>query len=293
MMPFVLVLLAAAPDAGVSTTADAGRPFVLPSLSAMMAKKGHGGETACASCHGTSGWTDVRFNHDRTGFPLTGQHKHAVCKSCHVQDFKTPLVRACAGCHRDVHGGDLGSRCDGCHDTADWNSRLDAEAHRRSNFPLFGAHASLPCVECHAEARERRFSRATVDCAGCHLADAARTRGRAADHLVLGYEVRSCRECHGPLRFSPALMPDHDRCFPINGGPHAGIGCQACHTSLSGAGTPGLCRTGTAACASCHTHQCTGPNGTTTTDRQHANVVGYQCDSQRCYQCHQPAGALP
>jgi hypothetical protein len=117
--------------------------------------------------------------------------------------------------------------------------------------------------------------------------------GQVRDHQVLGYLTRSCRECHGPLRFSPALMPDHDRCFPISGGPHAGIGCQACHTTLLVGGTAGLCRTGTAACTACHEHQCTMPGGATKTDQQHANVVGYQCSDQRCFQCHQPSGVRP
>jgi len=294
MSALLLVLLAAAPlDAGAGSV-DAGRPFVVPSLGALTRPtSSHGGETACASCHGTSSWSEVRFNHDRTGFPLTGRHQRAPCKSCHVTDFKTPLTRTCSGCHRDVHAGDLGARCESCHDTADWRSRFDADAHRRTNFPLLGAHAALPCVECHAEARERRFTRATVDCASCHQGDTARTRGTAVDHAALGFEVRSCRECHGPLRFSPARLPDHDRCFPISAGAHAGIGCQACHSSLQVMTAAGSCRTGTAACTSCHEHQCTTAGGVTETDRQHANVAGYQCQDQRCFGCHQPTGARP
>lgn len=292
MMALVLLILAAAPaDAGLATP-DAGKPFIVPSLTSLTKPKtGHDGETACASCHGTASWSDVRFNHDRTGFPLTGRHQRAPCKSCHVTDFKTPLTRTCSGCHRDVHAGDLGVRCESCHDTADWRSRFDADAHRRSNFPLFGAHAALPCVECHAEARERRFTRATVDCASCHQNDTARTRGTSVDHAVRQWELRTCSECHGPLRFSPAKMPEHDL-FPISVGAHAGIGCLACHSSLQVMSAPGR-PTGTAACTACHEHQCTTAGGVTETDREHANVTGYQCQDQRCYGCHQPVGARP
>ncbi|MBL8921998.1 MAG: cytochrome C [Myxococcaceae bacterium] len=294
MTGLVLLVLVAAPLDGGLGSPDAGRAFSIPSLAVALGKPqaGHG-ETACAACHSTSSWLDVRFNHDRTGFPLTGRHQRTSCKGCHQKDFKTPLTRGCAGCHRDVHAGDLGVRCEGCHDTSDWRSRFDADAHRRTNFPLLGAHAGLPCVECHVEARERRFTRATVDCLSCHQGDAARTRGTAVDHAALGFDARECRQCHGPLRFSPALLPDHDRCFPINGGAHAGIGCQACHTSLRAASSAGTCRTGTAACTSCHEHQCTPGAPSTETDRQHANVAGYACQSQRCYGCHQPAGVQP
>lgn len=294
MTALVLLMLAAAPADAGSPTPDAGRPFLVPSLTSLTKPKtGHEGETACASCHGTASWSDVRFNHDRTGFPLTGRHQRAPCKSCHVTDFKTPLTRTCSGCHRDVHAGDLGVRCESCHDTADWRSRFDADAHRRSNFPLFGAHAALPCVECHAEARERRFTRATVDCASCHQNDTARTRGTAVDHdrPDRQWDTRTCSECHGPLRFSPARMPEHDL-FPISSGPHAGIGCLACHSSLQVMTAPGR-PTGTAACTACHEHQCTTAGGVTETDREHANVTGYQCQDQRCYGCHQPVGARP
>ncbi len=287
MSAFLCFVLAAAPvDAG----APAPKKLTLPTPMATM-KSGHAQDTKCAACHGTSGWTDVRFNHDRTGFPLTGQHHKAPCKSCHVVDFKVPVPRGCAGCHRDVHAGDLGARCEGCHDTTDWRSRFDADAHRRTNFPLFGAHAAIPCVECHAEIRERRFTRATVECAACHQADTAPLVGTAVDHTALGFEQRPCKECHGPLRFSPAQFPDHDRCFPISAGDHAGIGCQVCHTTLRASAVSGSCATSTAACTSCHEHACTPGVRATKTDQLHEKVDGYRCGDRFCYDCHKPVGA--
>jgi hypothetical protein len=274
----ISVLLSQAPDGGLAKDAPK-----VPDVLGAMKRNTHAASTACASCHATTSWTDVRFNHERTGFPLTGRHARASCKSCHVVDFTAPLTRGCASCHRDVHAGELGARCDTCHDTADWRSRFDADAHRRTNFPLIGAHAALPCTECHAEARERRFSRAAVDCQSCHVGDALRVM-QPVNHVALGLAERSCRECHTPLRFTPAQFPSHDVCFPISGGVHAGIPCLQCHTSLMG-GSTARCSTGTANCIGCHLEAETGA--------QHpaANAPGYLFSNQRCLDCHYPRGS--
>jgi hypothetical protein len=191
-----------------------------------------------------------------------------------------------------VHSGDLGARCESCHDTADWRSRFDADAHRRTNFPLLGGHAALPCVECHLEARERRFSRATVDCAACHLSAAQRTAGLAVDHTAAGLNLvtQPCQSCHLATAWSPARFLTHDGCFPISVGPHAGVACLSCHSAL--APPVGACRTGTATlCVSCHTNAGGGPTGAT--DAQHANVPGYAFTAAKCAQCHSGTGVTP
>ena len=291
----------ATPDAGPATDAPV-KPAALKSLSAVQVltapkhTSDGGVATKCGACHGTGGWTEVRFNHDRTGFKLVGAHATTSCRDCHVADFQAALPRACSGCHRDVHAGELGARCDGCHDPNTWRSRFDAEAHRRTNFPLLGAHAALPCTECHLEARERRFSRAAVDCGGCHAREyeAAASQGLRLDHRQLGFDTFRCRECHGSFRWSPARYTSHDVCFPINSGSHAGLSCDACHTSISGVVQPGACNTGTVTrCTECHEHQCSQAGGATPTDQLHAQVPGYQCNSTRCYQCHQPSAGAP
>jgi len=240
--------------------------------------------TECSHCHATSSWADVRFNHERTGFPLAGAHTTVTCKSCHVVDFQRPLPRSCVGCHRDAHAGDLGAQCESCHDTSTWRSRIDADAHRRTNFPLLGGHAALPCVECHYEAKERRFSRATVDCLACHQSDYARTAGTAIDHVARGFDSKQCRTCHGPFRFRPALFPDHDTCYVISAGAHAGLSCSDCHSSAQFNGAVGSCNTGNLQCTQCHSHLCVDM------DKRHLNatvtVAGYKCVSRKCYECH-------
>lgn len=236
-------------------------------------------DTRCEACHSTASWTDVRFAHEKTGFPLKDAHRAVDCKACHPVDFKLKVARECSGCHRDGHGGDLGARCEGCHDEATWRSRFGADAHRRSAFPLVGRHAFLPCEECHGEARDRAFSRPTVPCLSCHQRDYDRTRTTALDHARLGFST-DCRQCHGAWTFSRVRFPQHDACFQISGGPHAGVACLGCHSALSTFTAPGTCDTRTAACSSCHEHLCAK------SDAQHTKVPGYQCRDRKCFECH-------
>src|SRR5262249_17732443 len=60
-------------------------------------------QTRCAPCHTVSSWGDVKFDHDRTGFPLHGAHETVGCKRCHPQNFVKRVADNCAGCHRDAH----------------------------------------------------------------------------------------------------------------------------------------------------------------------------------------------
>ena len=246
----------------------------------------HAGETKCGSCHSPQGWTEVKFNHDRTGFPLQGRHARITCQLCHRVDFQERLPRACAGCHDDPHAGDLGTTCDTCHEATSWRAGFAAEDHRRTAFPLVGAHAAVPCLECHPDVRERRFSRPSAACEGCHSVDRKALTGTPLDHDVLGFGT-DCGSCHGPARFSPASFPGHDACFTLSSGPHSGIGCTTCHTSFPTGVSPGTCNTRTAGCTGCHEHQCAGPASSLQTDKQHASVAGYQCKDRKCYECHQ------
>jgi hypothetical protein len=238
------------------------------------------GLTRCVACHQPTGWTDVSFFHDRTGFPLRGRHEEAPCRSCHLDGFERPLPTACGSCHQDPHRGDLGMRCEGCHTPETWRSDFPADAHRRTNFPLVGRHAFLPCVECHPDARDRSFSGPAVPCVDCHLADYQRTRGGAIDHVAMGFSTE-CRECHDPWSFARGVFAAHDACFQLRGTEHAGIACRDCHrAAVPPGGITGASNTGTAACSSCHEHTCARM------DREHDDVPGYQCKDRKCYECH-------
>lgn len=237
-------------------------------------------QTRCAACHTAEGWNRVSFDHARTGFPLEGRHQQATCRGCHADnEFKAPIPQRCSTCHRDAHQGEFGARCEGCHDAFGWTSKFDANAHRNTGFPLIGRHAFIPCEECHLSARDRTFSRATVQCSTCHLQDYMRTAGTALDHRANGFSTQ-CTDCHGPFSFRGARFQAHEACFELQAGSHSGISCLDCHRSLPGFTVTGACNTGTASCTSCHSHTCAR------TDPRHSDVAGYQCKDRKCYECH-------
>jgi hypothetical protein len=237
--------------------------------------------TRCAACHEADGWSKVVFDHlKRTGFALEGRHAETTCASCHAGlDFKAKLSTRCSACHEDVHLAEFGVRCEGCHDPRSWQSRFDADAHRNTSFPLLGRHAFIPCEECHLDMRDRSFIRATVQCTTCHTADFQRTASTGIDHVANNFS-KTCTDCHGAYAFSPAHFPAHDTCFELSGGPHAGIRCLDCHTTLRSTAATGTCNTNTAVCTNCHTHS--QPR----TDPEHTGVPGYQYQYRKCYECH-------
>lgn len=265
-------------SARAETTTDA--PRRLGRLTPPAKAKSGGGGTRCEACHTTAGFRFGRFPHERTGFPLEGAHGRVECRGCHRQAFDAPLPRHCAGCHVDPHAGELGASCAGCHDERSWESRFVADAHRRSSFPLVGRHGALPCEACHQERRPARFSSLSSGCVTCHQADFDRTAGTPVDHarLSLGTE---CARCHEPWGFLPARFPQHDACFEVTGGPHAGIPCAGCHGAIPQVSGVGLCASRSTTCTSCHVHACDR------SDPLHAAVPGYQCKDAKCYECHQ------
>jgi hypothetical protein len=281
-----LSLLLAAPAAAQSPATRPDLSASPPGKAAAAAPAHAPAGTKCAACHTPEGWGDVKFIHERTGFPLTGKHARVTCKGCHTQDFQHPLGRACSACHRDVHAGNAGVQCASCHDTEGWKSRFDADAHRRTNFPLQGRHATLPCEQCHGDRRDRSFARPTVPCWECHQADLQSAGARGVDHsLFPGYPQLACLGCHGFWRWSPATFSGHGACFPIASGNHAGIPCMSCHVSLPVPLQIQSCSSVPyPACTRCHPCASVQPN--------HTGVPGFSCVNldQRCYECH-PSGS--
>lgn len=240
----------------------------------------HGATRGCEDCHDARGWRPARFDHARrTGYVLKGSHAALACGNCHSDDLSVAVPRSCDGCHRDPHRGELGLRCAGCHESESWVSRFDAKAHRRSAFPLAGAHAVIPCEECHADRFGVGFARAAAACKDCHSDDFAATGRTSIDHLRAGFGD-DCESCHTPWRFSSAVFAQHETCFQIAAGEHRGLACESCHLSVQGLQVTGRCETFNAACTSCHEHD--RPH----TDAEHDGVPGYQYEDRKCYECH-------
>ena len=238
-------------------------------------------ETRCEGCHTPTAWTPSKFAHERTGFVLTGRHATNRCVTCHGNDTKRSLPATCAACHQDPHAQEFGLMCNSCHTTDSFGGpAFPVDAHRRSNFPLSGRHAGLPCDGCHVERRERTFTRAALDCISCHRNDAARASLTTIDHARAPIAGASCLACHVPAAFAPARFPQHEVCFPLARGSHAPVRCTECHTGLGGRTFNGSCVGVPVLCATCHVHAAEVENP------RHSNVPGYEFKSEKCAGCH-------
>lgn len=81
--------------------------------------------TACADCHRADRWLLVRFDHDRTEFPLRGKHFIVPCTKCHTNNLWTGTRSECVVCHaKDRPAMNHPPRWDcgtmGCHKPFTW-----------------------------------------------------------------------------------------------------------------------------------------------------------------------------
>jgi hypothetical protein len=226
----------------------------------------------CRDCHDESRWQTVKFDHERTDFPLIGHHRQISCPLCHdVRDFKT-ASSACADCHLDVHQGRLGHACDRCHTPQGWQVFDAQRAHQQTAFPLLGAHSRLDCKTCHRGEIEGEFFILSSQCNSCHASDF--NNAQSTIHTDLGFS-RRCEECHSLFAWKPADFAKHDSYFPIYSGAHYGEwdNCTTCHYQ-AGNYKEFSCFT------NCHKHS------QSETNQRHHEVRGYAYDSKRCYSCH-------
>jgi len=86
---------------------------------------------------------------------------------------------ACAGCHADVHAGQLAVKgatdCARCHDAANpWKEKLRFDHQKDSRYKLDGKHKPLACDKCHPVVQvakgveARRYRPLPLECQGCH-----------------------------------------------------------------------------------------------------------------------------
>lgn len=250
----------------------------------------------CSACHTTTAWrakgssaTDVRFDHSKTGFPLTGQHIHAPCADCH--NATRAIKRDCESCHEDFHRGRLTHTCDSCHSAAGWRVTRPLEIHRMTRFPLTGVHALADCTQCHLRASEQQWTDAPIECFACHEQE-YRNPNNFPVHVGTTTSAalpRDCSVCHRALAWVPATVPasllgtsgsaieaapaGHDMRFPISFGVHRMSACPDCHISTA---VPRAVR-----CIGCHAHD------PVVLAQQHKQQVA--TDGAACMTCH-PGG---
>jgi len=184
----------------------------------------------CLTCHNETSWTDLsdlKFDHDKTGYVLAGGHKYVSCTSCHRNLIFNYVAVTCADCHTDIHKGELGVECENCHNFYNWENRQEIwEQHQQTNFPLIGAHSALDCRSCHVSEQQREFINQPVECKGCHLE--AYNNSVNPVHPLAGFSL-DCQACHSPTAFrwqNASFI--HIASFVLQGG-HDNLDCITCH----------------------------------------------------------------
>ena len=140
-------------------------------------------EPRCVNCHDSKRWSQIAFDHSKTGYKLEGSHLRQSCRSCHfkpgeqgkvVQQFSR-LSTSCTECHKDAHQKQFeessGTGCLKCHDYFDWTAGLFD--HNQTAFPLDGKHKNVACVKCHppvhtAQLTYTQYKLNSIACESCH-----------------------------------------------------------------------------------------------------------------------------
>lgn len=220
----------------------------------------------CWSCHSDHNGREFRiinfnpekFDHNKTGYSLTGKHKTIKCSDCHQTKFiketslkkeKTylGLDKNCSSCHEDVHQKSAGSNCNSCHNTNSFTSSIQFD-HNKTDFPLLGSHKNVQCVDCHKKTESGKFTTLKFvanknpqcvdchidvhknkfgqNCLNCHNFNSFRTTSRQKfDHSKTGFELVGkhefvdCKKCHTGKFTAPVK---HEKCIDCHSDYHKG-----------------------------------------------------------------------
>lgn len=134
--------------------------------------------------------------------------------------------------------------------------------HFKTGFPLLGAHASVPCAECHLRSV---FKGTPTQCAGCHNNVIA--TGKSPQHIATS---EACSNCHNVKSIG----------WEIEGGfNHNGVtnNCVACHNGTKATGKSRSHIKASEKCEACHK---------STNTWEPVNVVDHNEVSGTCSSCH-------
>lgn len=199
--------------------------------------------TQCRRCHTEHRGAEApltrldHFDHNWTGFKLSGKHQAVECKSCHTNEVFRGTSASCVSCHAepDRHRGKFGTACSQCHSTDTWATsptNLRHFNHDVAAFKLTGKHRAVDCKACHAN---NVFKGTAQTCVSCH----------AEPVVHKGHFGTACAECHTTSTWKGATFK---HTFPINHGRRrTGNTCATCHT------TPNNYKV--YSCYGCHEHR--------------------------------------
>jgi hypothetical protein len=197
---------------------------------------------ACHSDHHGSNFQIIRFNkenfnHDLTGYTLSGAHAKKSCKDCHKTEFianRTIKIKKftylglnteCFACHADYHQKTLSSACSGCHGFDSFKPAVKFN-HRSTRYPLAGMHQSVPCIKCHAlttknNVKFQEFAGVQFgNCVNCH-ADVH--QNKFGQNCMQCHTVESFHSVKGIANF------DHSKTNFKLEDKHQSVACNLCH----------------------------------------------------------------
>jgi len=174
----------------------------------------------CSTCHDTVLWSDGKFDHATTGFPLQGPHM--LPPRTAVTGAIGPMVNACTDCHL---GGNYTTGyptmdCYGCHQSYFTNAQ-----NYGANVPNHVAASYLTaCVACHTTYVATAWLGAVFNhtyfriphhgsvCSDCH-------------QVPTNYAMFSCINCHTqPNAHRPGMQHP-----AVNGYVYGATTCYNCH----------------------------------------------------------------
>jgi len=250
------------------------------------------------------------FDHNLTGYKLSGPHAKKECKDCHdkkyISDQKIKTKKytfmgvetACLNCHDDYHQKTLSSDCLKCHNPDSFKP-ASAFNHNDARFKLAGKHNSVDCIKCHlveySGGRKNQTFRGMQfsNCTDCHKDPHKNKYGQ------------DCRQCHNEESFQVVKGVknfDHNKTNFKLEGKHENVSCVVCHkTKFTDPLRHKLCsdchtdyhkkqfvKNGVAPdCIQCHTVK--GFSQFTFTLEQHNNSSFALKDSHiavPCFECH-------
>ena len=229
-----------------------------------------GFDTECATCHTDAAWTPSTFDHNQTGFALTGAHRTTDCAGCHVNGVFVGTPTDCYTCHKtdfetvkspDHVAAQFDQNCLVCHTDGAWTP--SAFDHDQTGFMLVGAHSNTDCASCHVNGV---FVGTPTDCFSCHQRDYENTQN--PNHVLAQFSAQ-CLDCHTQNAWSPALFDHNLTRFSLTGA-HSNVDCASCHANGVFANIP-------MDCFSCHQTDYNRAR-----DPNHASARF----PQECEQCH-------
>lgn len=214
--------------------------------SGQFAKRADGGE--CSSCHTVEGWKPSKFGvveHAKSAYPLEGKHTAVECAKCHLPAGRATLFKIkfaqCTDCHRDAHAGQfkdapLLDRCETCHTVKGFHPSLyTLKLHRKTRFPLEGAHVAVACGECHAKGRNPKLLEVAAyrfESLGCPTCHQDPHRGQFADRMAkpgADRQPMGCTACHSLASWRDLAKFDHASTRFELLGSHRAVPCAGCH----------------------------------------------------------------